>query len=377
MPKIEIEKSKEGEKFMSNNDILVVTEENVEEKVLNIKNELRTSPEVLKLAAAMNVSNANSILEFGHEPATQISKFADQILNSIKSSSVEDSGVMIRELTSVMKKFDRQDFEDKPEGFLGKLFSKPAKAVDKLMGKYKTVGHEIDKIYTELGTYKQDINNTNLMLDNLYQQNFEYYKELEKYTTAGNMIVEKLETQDLPVLQTKASSGDQLDIINLDNMNAAIEMLKQRIYDLETAKMVSLQTAPQIKMIQRGNYKLVSKIHSAFIITIPVFKNGIIQAIALKRQKLVSDSLSELDRTTNELLLKNAQNIKGQSIDIAKLTGGTSVKIETLEKTWQTIMEGIDETRRIEEDNKKLRETGLLKLDEMTEKLKQKSIQGK
>jgi uncharacterized protein YaaN involved in tellurite resistance len=360
---------------MSNTDILVVNEENVEEKVLNIKNELRTSPEVLKLAAAMNVNNANSILEFGHEPATQISKFADQILNSIKSSSVEDSGVMIKQLTSVMKKFDKQDFEDKPEGFFGKLFSKPVQAVDKLMGKYKTVGHEIDKIYTELSTYKVDINNTNLMLDNLYQQNFEYYKELEKYTTAGNMIVEKLVTQDLPVLQTKASSGDQLDIINLDNMNAAIEMLKQRIYDLETAKMVSLQTAPQIKMIQRGNYKLVSKIHSAFIITIPVFKNGIIQAIALKRQKLVSDSLSELDKTTNELLLKNAQNIKGQSIDIAKLTGGTSVKIETLEKTWQTIMEGIDETRRIEEDNKKLRETGLLKLDEMTEKLKQKSIE--
>jgi uncharacterized protein YaaN involved in tellurite resistance len=359
---------------MSNTDILVVNEENVEEKALNIKNELRTSPEVLKLAASMNVSNANSILEFGHEPATQISKFADQILNSIKSSSVEDSGVMIKQLTSVMKKFDRQDFEDKPEGFFGKLFSKPVQAVDKLMGKYKTVGHEIDKIYTELSTYKVDINNTNRMLDNLYQQNFEYYKELEKYTTAGNMIVEKLVTQDLPVLQTKASSGDQLDIINLDNMNAAIEMLKQRIYDLETAKMVSLQTAPQIKMIQRGNYKLVSKIHSAFIITIPVFKNGIIQAIALKRQKLVSDSLSELDRTTNELLLKNAENIKSQSIDIAKLTGGTSVKIETLEKTWQTIMEGIDETRRIEDENRKLRETGLLKLDEMTEKLKQKSI---
>ena len=347
---------------MSNTDILVVNEENVEEKVQNIKIDLRTSPEVLKLAAAMNVSNANSILEFGHEPATQISKFADQILNSIKSSSVEDSGVMIKQLTSVMKKFDRQDFEDKPESFFGKLFSKPVQAVDKLMGKYKTVGHEIDKIYTELSTYKVDINNTNRMLDNLYQQNFEYYKELEKYTAAGNMIVEKLVTQDLPVLQTKASSGDQLDIINLDNMNAAIEMLKQRIYDLETAKMVSLQTAPQIKMIQRGNYKLVSKIHSAFIITIPVFKNGIIQAIALKRQKLVSDSLSELDRTTNELLLKNAENIKSQSIDIAKLTGGTSVKIETLEKTWQTIMEGIDETRRIEEDNKKIRETGLLKL---------------
>jgi uncharacterized protein YaaN involved in tellurite resistance len=362
---------------MSNNDILVINEENVEEKVQDINAKLKTSPEVLKLAASVNINNANAILEFGNEPATQISKFADQILNSIKSSSVEDSGVMIKELTSVMKKFDKQDFEDKPEGFFGKIFNKPAKIVDKLMGKYKTIGYEIDKIYTELATYKQDINNTNVMLDNLYEQNFEYYKELEKFVIAGNMIVEKLEKEDLPKLEAKAASGEQLDIINLDNMKAAIEMLKQRIYDLEMAKMVSLQTAPQVRMIQRGNYKLVSKIHSAFIITIPVFKNGIIQAIALKRQKLVSDSLSELDRTTNELLLKNAENIKNQSIDIAKLTGGTSVKIETLEKTWQTIMQGIEETRRIEDENKKLRETGLLKLDDMTEKLKQKMIAGK
>ncbi len=151
-------------------------------------------------------------------------------------------------------------------------------------------------------------------------------------------------------------------------------MLKQRIYDLEMAKMVSLQTAPQIKMIQRGNYKLISKVHSAFIITIPVFKNGIIQAIALKKQKLVSDSLAELDRTTNELLMKNAENIRSQSVDIAKLAGGTSVKIETLEKTWNTIMQGIEETKSIEDENKRLRAEGIVKLHDMTEKLKKKSL---
>jgi uncharacterized protein YaaN involved in tellurite resistance len=363
--------------YMGDNEILVVNEENIEEKVQNIKNELRQSPEVLRIAANTDVSNANAVLEFGNEPAIQVSKFADQILNSIKSSSVEDSGEMIKELTGIMKKFDRQDFEDKPEGFFGKIFNKPAKMVDKLMGKYKTIGHEIDKVYTQLATYKEDINGSNMTLDKLYEQNFDYYQELEKFTAAGYMIVEKLENQDLPKLETKASSGDQLDIINLENMKAAIEMFKQRIYDLETAKMVALQTAPQIRMIQRGNYKLVSKIHSAFIITIPVFKNGIIQAIALKRQKLVADSLSELDRTTNELLMKNAENIRNQSVDIAKLTGGTSVKIETLEKTWQTIMQGIEETRRIEDENKRLRETGLIKINDMTEKLKQKAISGK
>lgn len=359
---------------MVSNDILIIKEENVNEKATNIKEELKNSQEVLRLAANINVKDTNSVLEYGNQPAEKISKFADQILNSIKSSSVENSGVMIRELTTIMKKFDRQDFEDKPEGFFGKLLNKPAKVVDKLMGKYKTIGSEIDKIYTQLSTYKIDINTTNVMLDNLYEQNFEYYKELEKYTTAGNMFVIKMEKEDIPKLEALTSSGDQLDVINLDNAKVALEMFKQRLYDLETAKMVSLQTAPQIKMIQGGNYKLISKIHSAFIITIPVFKNGIIQAIALKRQSLVADSLSELDRTTNELLLKNAENIKNQSVNIAKLTGGTSVKIETLEKTWETIMQGIEETRSIEDENKRLREAGLIKLNSMTDKLKQKTL---
>lgn len=363
----------------NNNQILVSKDENVEnkdieQKAISISRQLKVSPQVMQIASNLNIKDANAVLEFGNEPAQQISKFADQILNSIKTSSMENSGVMIKELTSIMKKFDKQDFEESKPTFFGKLFSKPSQAIDKMLGKYKTIGGEIDKIYTQLSGYKVEINNSNLMLENLYNQNFEYYAELEKFIAAGNMIVEKNESGDLPKLEALAANGEQINAINYENAKATLEMLKQRIYDLEMAKMVSLQTAPQIKMIQRGNYKLISKVHSAFIITIPVFKNGIIQAIALKKQKLVADSLAELDRTTNELLMKNAENIRSQSVDIAKLSGGTSVKIETLEKTWNTIMQGIEETKSIEDENKRSREAGIVKLHEMTEKLKQKSI---
>ena len=362
-----------------NNEVLIIKDEDVEnkdiqQKAISIDRQLKISPQVMQIASNLNVKDANAILEFGNEPAQQISKFADQILNSIKTSSVEDSGVMIKELTGIMKKFDKQDFEESKTSFLGKIFNKPKKAIDKMLGKYKTIGGEIDRIYTQLSGYKVEINKSNLMLEGLYNQNFEYYGELEKYIAAGNMIVEKNEAGDLKKLEALAANGEQINIINYENIKATIEMLKQRIYDLEMAKMVSLQTAPQIKMIQRGNYKLISKVHSAFIITIPVFKNGIIQAIALKKQKLVADSLAELDRTTNELLMKNAENIRSQSVDIAKLSGGTSVKIETLEKTWNTIMQGIEETKTIEDENKRLREAGIVKLHEMTEKLKQKSL---
>lgn len=363
---------------LNETNIITVKEDDIQERANTYLVELKKKPEVLNLASTLDVRDKNAILEFGNEPAEEISKFADAILGNIKNNSVQGSSVMIRELTSIMKKFDKNDFEEEEKkGFFSKLFQKNKNSIEKLMGKYKSIGGEIDKIYTEISKYKKDLSDTNIMLDSMYEQNFEYYKQLEKYVAAGNLMAEKMENEDIPQLEREAQSGDQLSAMNLDNAKNSLEMLKQRVYDLEMAKMVSLQTAPQIRMIQKGNYKLVSKIHSAFIITIPVFKNGIVQAVALKRQKLVSDSLSELDRTTNELLLKNAQNIKSQSIDIAKMAGGTSVKMDTLEKTWSTIMEGLDETRQIEEENSKLREEGIEKIHDMNIKMRQKVLKGK
>jgi uncharacterized protein YaaN involved in tellurite resistance len=123
-------------------------------------------------------------------------------------------------------------------------------------------------------------------------------------------------------------------------------------------------------MLQRGNTKLIGKVNSAFITTIPIFKNGIIQAVAAKRQKLVADSLSELDRRTNEMILKNAQNISTQSTEIARMSGQPSVKIETLEESWNIIMKGMEETQAIEEENKRLREDGTKRVMQLQDKMK-------
>ncbi|WP_142413135.1 toxic anion resistance protein [Hathewaya massiliensis] len=359
----------------ADNKIIEINENEMTEVSNKVKEELKDSKEVMALTTKVNISDGNAILEFGNEPAVKIAEFSDRILKTIKTSSVEGSSEMIKQLSSIMKRFDKNDFIEEKQGFFQKLFNKPSKTIEKIMGKYKTIGGEIDKIYTELTTYKKDINDVNLMLDAMYEQNVHYYRELEKYIAAGNIIEQDIVNHLLPKLESKAAtSGDQMDVINVENMKNSLELLRQRIYDLEMAKMVSLQTAPQIRLIQKGNYKLVSKIHSAFIVTIPIFKNGVIQAVALKRQKIVADSLSELDKTTNELLMKNAENIKTQSIDIARLSGSSSVKIETLENTWNTIMEGINETKQIEAENKQIREQSLVKLKDMQEKIKEKSI---
>ena len=348
-----------------NNEIPNDTKREMEEKLENIKKELKNSPEVIQISKKLDVSNINAIMEFGSEPASEISKFSDKILNTMKVSSVENSGALLKELTVIMKRFDKEELEEKPESFFSRIFNSSKKTIQSILSKYQSLGGEIDKIYSRITSYKSEIEKTNKMLEEMFSQNFNYYTELEKYCAACELAINEIQNEDLPYYEEKAASGTPDDNLKLQEIKYSLEMLNQRLYDLNMAKVVSLQTAPQIRTIQKGNYKLIGKIHSAFIVTIPVFKNGLIQAVTLKRQKLVAKSMEALDNATNELLLKNAQNLRDQSIDIAKLTGSPSIKIETLENTWQIIMDGINETEKIEEENKKLRKEGMEKLNKL------------
>jgi len=354
----------------------ITTEVLNEDKVSEIKLALRNEPEVQQLAKSIDEKDQIQILEFGKEPAVQISKFSDQILHNMRTTKVEDSGELLKQLGRIMDKFDKKDFEDTSKGFFGKLFKKSEKIMDKLFGKYQSMGQEIDKVYVEISKYQTEMVDSTTMLDNMYEQNYQYYLTLEKYAVAGSMKSEELKTTILPQLEAKANTGDQLAGMQLDTLRNAIDLLDQRVYDLEMAKMVALQTAPQIRLLQRGNTKLIGKINSAFVTTIPIFKNGLIQAVAAKRQKLVADSMSELDRRTNEMLVKNAQNISQQSVDIARLAGSPSIKIETIEESWNIIIKGMQETKSIEEENKRLREEGTKKLEQLQNNFKQMKLKG-
>lgn len=339
-------------------------------KVSEIKVALRKEPEVQNLARSIDERDQIQILEFGKEPAVEISRFSDQILSNMRTTKVEDSGELLKQLGKIMDKFDKKDFEKSSKGVFGKLFKKGEKIIEKIFGKYQTMGQEIDKVYVEISKYQNEMVESTNMLDQMYEQNYQYFLTLEKYIVAGQMKVEELKTNTLPQLETRVNGGDQLASMQLDSLKNAIELLDQRIYDLEMAKMVALQTAPQIRLLQRGNTKLIGKINSAFVTTIPIFKNGLIQAVAAKRQKLVADSMSELDRRTNEMLLRNAQNISQQSVDIAKLSGGPSIKIETIEQSWNIIMKGMQETKSIEDENKRLRVEGTKRLEQLQENFK-------
>ena len=180
------------------------------------------------------------------------------------------------------------------------------------------------------------------------------------------MGLEELDTKLIPQYEQEAmASGDRMAMTTVETLKRTREMLEQRVYDLQIAENIALQTIPMIQGIQYSNFNLTRKINSAFIITLPIFKQCLAQAVLLKRQELQAKSLKALDDKTNELLLRNAQNMATQTTAIAKMAGSSSVQMETLEKTWQTIVQGIEQTKQIEDENHRMRQENSMKLERM------------
>lgn len=333
---------------------------------------LKEAPQVQTLAEKIDEKNQIAILEFGKETATEISKFSDRMLSTIRTSKLEKSSALINNLNKIMDRFDPQDFKEEKKGFISKLFSKGKEQLQRILSKYETLNKEIDAVYNEITKYEVEMKQNTIELEHMYDQNLRYFQNLSEHIAAIEVKVENLRPQ-LATLEVRANEGDQEAIMELESLRRAIELLEQRRYDLEMAQQVSFQSAPQIRLMQQGNNHLIGKINSAFVTTIPIFKQGIIHAVTLKRQKLVSDSMNELDKRTNEMLLKNAENIRQNSVNIARSAGQPSIKIETIEQTWQTIMAGIEETKQIQAETVRNREEGRKRIEKLQleyEKLK-------
>ena len=228
--------------------------------------------------------------------------------------------------------------------------------MDKILAKYKTMGDEVDKIYVKLKQYESEIKESNKNLEKMFEVNVNYYHELVKYILAGEQGIREIQVYRAQRQKDMEESGDNSIQFELTTLEQAQMMLEQRTQDLRVAENVAMQSIPMIKTMEFSNMNLVRKINSAFIVTLPIFKQALAQAIMLKRQRIQAEAMSALDQKTNEMLIKNAQNTVEQSKMTARLASGSSVKIETLETTWRTIMNGIQETQQIQENAKRQRE---------------------
>lgn len=316
--------------------------------------ELVNSEEVDRIVSTIEVYDLDTIVSFGAEVAEEISKASDVVLNGMNMSQLDDTSEMLKTLAKIMDQFDIDEIKDNP-GLFGKLFGNMKKQLDKILAKYHTMGGEVDKIYVQLKGYESEIKQSNKKLAMMFEANVNYYHELVKYILAGEQACQEIENYIAQRQQDMETSGDQSIQFELTTLNQALMMMEQRTQDLRTAENVAMQSIPMIKTMEFSNYNLVRKINSAFIVTLPVFKQALAQAILLKRQKIQAESMAELDRKTNEMLIRNAQNTVEVSKNTARLASGSSVQIETLETTWKTITDGIEETKRIQEDARKKR----------------------
>ena len=335
--------------------------------------DFKKTGELEKYTAKIEVFDPNSIVKFGSEAAEEVSKSADVVLNGMNIDQINNSGKMLEALDKIMGSFDIDEVKE-DKGLFGKLFGNAKKKLEKLLSKYNTMGDEIDKIYTQLKVYEGEIEKSNRNLDQMFNSNLEYYHELVKYIAAGEQGCKELH-EYIEQKEQELATSNNVDLqFEISNLRQVENMLEQRVMDLKTAESIALQSIPMIKTMEFSNANLTRKINAAFIVTLPVFKQALAQTMMLKRQKIQADSMSALDKRTNELLIKNAQNTVEQSKQITRMTNTSSVQIETLEKTWNTIVSGIDETKRIQEEAKRKREEDSKRLDaikqQYTEKMK-------
>ena len=332
---------------------------------------LVNSQEVDDIVSTIEVYNLATIVSFGAKAAEEISKASDVVLENMSMSQLDDPSEMLGTLAKIMERFDIEEIKEDPS-FFQKIFGNMRRQLDKILNKYHIMGGEIDKIYVQLKQYEEEIKESNRKLDQMFHANVDYYHELVKYILAGEQGCRELEAYIAQRRADMEAAGDASIQFELQSLEQALLLLEQRTHDLRIAESVAMQSIPMIKTMEFSNMNLVRKINSAFIITLPVFKQALAQAIMLKRQRIQAEAMSALEEKTNEMLIKNARNTVEQSKMTAQLASGSPIKIETLESTWRTIVDGIGETKRIQEDARKKRSEDQLRLENIKREFNEK-----
>ncbi|MBS6184278.1 MAG: toxic anion resistance protein [Clostridium celatum] len=339
------------------------------------KQRLRGMKEVQDLTSEVEIQNPNSIVMFGQKASENISKVSDELLKSMKAVKSEEASEMLVNLTKIMDKFDVKELEGaEKQSMFSKIMKGVGNSVAKLFQKYDTMGYEVEKVYVLLKKYENDIRESNANLKKLYDANLHYYQLLEKYIVAGELALEEIDLYIQQISMNTAMNQEEKHMLT-QKLEISKEMLSQRVYDLQIAENVAIQAAPMIQTIQMSNFNLMRKINSSFIVTLPIFKQCLAQAVILKRQEIQAKSIKQLDDKTNELIMRNAQNTARQSVEIAKMASGSSVAISTLEKSFETIMKGIEDTKSIQEANRVQRVENSAKLEQIKHAMKKNIAQ--
>jgi uncharacterized protein YaaN involved in tellurite resistance len=327
------------------------------------------------LAQQIDPKNPQTIILYGTQAQSKLLNFSHSMLDHVQNKDVGEIGDILTELMSKLEQVNPDELQLGKRNLFAKLFGKISSSVNEVLSKYQKTGAQIDRITVKLDHCKKALMTDNMMLEQLYEKNKEYFLALNIYIAAGEVKIEELETKTIPELKRKAEiSQDQMDFQDVNDMMQFADRLDKRMYDLKLSRQITTQSAPQIRLIQNTNQALVEKIQSSIMTAIPLWKNQIAIALTLIRQRSAVEAQKQVSKTTNDLLLKNAEMLKTNTIETAKENERGIVDIETLKKTQENLVSTLEETLRIQSEGRTKRHQAEQELISMENELKQKLL---
>ena len=318
----------------------------------------------------IDVTNSQLVLQYGASAQKKIADFSEAALGNVRS---KDLGEIGNDLASVVTELKSIDEEEEEKGFLG-FFKKNANKLANMKAKYAKAEENVDRICKVLEGHQIQLLKDAAMLDQMYELNLTYYKELSMYILAGKEKLEQVRTKELPELLARAElSGLPEDTQKAKDLAELCNRFEKKVYDLELTRTVAMQMAPQIRMIQSNDTAMSEKIQSTLVNTIPLWKSQMVLAIGVEHSAQAAKAQREVSDMTNALLKKNAETLKMATVETAKESERGIVDIETLRQTNETLISTLDEVMRIQEDGRTKRreaETELVRIeDDMRKKL--------
>ena len=322
----------------------------------------------------IEITNSNSILQYGVGAQKKISDFSETALNNVRTKDLGEVGEMLSNVVFELKNFE--ETEEK-KGILG-FFKKGKDKISQMKVKYDKVEDNINKMCSILEKHQIQLLKDIAMLDKMYEINKVYFKELSMYILAGKKKLQKLEKEELPKLQEKARiSGLPQDAQEVNDFISLCNRFEKKIHDLELTKMISLQMAPQIRLIQNNDSLMSEKIQSTIVNTIPLWKSQIVLALGVAHSTNAAKVQREVTDMTNELLRKNAEILKTSTIETAKESERGIVDVDTLRVTNESLISTLDEILHIQTEGRQKRKEAELELRNIEDQLKNKLLEFK
>ena len=324
--------------------------------------EIRESGVIDQLTSQIDITNTTSIIEFGREPAQKMAQLADQVLSKYDSVTIDDTSKLVNSLLEVMKKIDIGEIKSLQElsatakkSFFDRFKESAQEKLNRLIGKYKTIGSEMEGICTQLAVYEQQIKNSNADIAKMYDAAKDEYKELVATIMAAEQACREIEDYRDAKQREFEETGNPDIQFELQNVNQALTLMEQRTADLRGSEAVALQSIPTFKVQEMTNANLARKINSAFIVTVPAFKTALVNSVIAKQQSIQAQGLAALDEATSVLVRKNAENAVSQLQMSQKLANTSAVKADDIEYAWNTIMSGIQQYKEMEQQYREVR----------------------